>query len=72
MLKVALEKANPNDTKNYAFNNRYENRLDYLDNFCLADFASSYISKKVVDNSWIWGPKSLYFASFSSLWKCIL
>ena len=51
MLKVALEKANPNDTKNYAFNNRYENCLDYLDNFCLADFASSYISKKVVDNS---------------------
>ena len=51
MLKVALEKANPNDTKNYAFNNRYENHLDYSDDFCLADFASSYIGKKVVEKS---------------------
>ena len=44
---------NHNDSSNYALSilNRYENRLDYLDDLCLADFVSSYMSKKDVDNN---------------------
>ena len=50
---VVLENINHNDANNYALSilNQYENRLDYLDELCLAVFASSYISKKVIDNS---------------------
>ena len=39
------------DTSVFASNiiGKYENRLDNLDSICLADFASSYVSKKVDD-----------------------
>ena len=52
-LPAILEKMNHNDSSNYALSilNRYENRLDYLDDLCLADFVSSYMSKKDVDNN---------------------
>ena len=62
--QTLLEKINASDTNIYASGilDRYENRPDDLNDLCLADFASSYISKKAVDitvefedlNNYIW------------------
>ena len=52
MLKSPiLEKMNPEDTNVFASNiiDKYENRPINLHSICLADFASSYISKKADD-----------------------
>ena len=55
MLKSlsTLEKMHPDDTNVFASNiiDKYENWLDNLHSMCLADFASSYVSKKVDDLS---------------------
>ena len=51
MLKSlsTLEKMHPDDKNVFASNifDKYENQPDNLHSVCLADFASSYISKKV-------------------------
>ena len=46
-----LEKMHPDDTNVFASNiiDKYENRPDNLHSMCLADFTSSYISKKAED-----------------------
>ena len=46
-----LEKMHPDDTDVFASNiiGKYENRPNNLHSMCLADFASSYISKKADD-----------------------
>ena len=46
-----LEKMHPDDANVFASNiiDKYENRPDNLHSICLADFVSSYISKKVDD-----------------------
>ena len=46
-----LETMHPDDTNIFASNiiGKYENQLDNLHSMCLADFASSYVSKKVDD-----------------------
>ena len=52
MLKSPiLEKMNPEDTNVFGSNiiGKYENRPINLHSICLADFASSYISKKADD-----------------------
>ena len=53
MLKSlsTLEKMHPDDTNVFTSNiiDKYENQLDNLHSMCLADFASSYVSKKVDD-----------------------
>ena len=53
MLKSlsTLEKMHPDDTNVFTSNiiDKYENQLDNLHSVCLADFASSYVSKKVDD-----------------------
>ena len=53
MLKpqAVLDKINPGDTNIYALSilDKYENRSDDLDGFCLADFASNYVSKRALD-----------------------
>ena len=50
MLKslAILEKMRPDDTNVFAFNviDKYKNRTNNLYSMCLADFASTYISKK--------------------------
>ena len=49
--QAVYEKVNRNDANIYALSilDRYEHRRDDLDDLCLADFSSSYISKKAVD-----------------------
>ena len=49
--RAVYEKMNRNDANIYALSilDRYEYRRDDLDDLCLAGFASSYISKKAVD-----------------------
>ena len=53
MLKLLsiLERMHPDDTNIFASNiiGKYENRPDTLQSMCLADFASSYVSKKAED-----------------------
>ena len=53
MLKLLsiLEKMHLDDTNVFAFNimDKYENRQDNLHSMCLADFASSYVTKKADD-----------------------
>ena len=53
MLKLLsiLEKIHPDDTNVFASNiiDKYENRPANLHSTCLADFASSYVSKKAED-----------------------
>ena len=53
MLKSlsTLEKMHPDDTNVFASNiiDKYEDRLDNLHAMCLADFGSSYVSKKAED-----------------------
>ena len=45
-----LEKMHPDDTNVFAPNiDKYENRPDNLHSMCLADFASSYVTKKTDD-----------------------
>ena len=46
-----LEKMHPDDTNVFASNiiDKYENRPDNLHSICLANFASSYVSKKADD-----------------------
>ena len=55
MLKSlsTLEKMYPDDTNVFASNiiDKFKNRPDNLHSMCLADFASSYVSKKVDDLS---------------------
>ena len=50
-LQAVYEKVNRNDANIYALSilDRYEHLRDDLDDLCLADFASSYISKEAVD-----------------------
>ena len=53
MLKSlsVLEKMHPDDTNVFASNitDKYENQSDILHSMCLADFASSYVTKKTDD-----------------------
>ena len=46
-----LEKVHPDDTNVFALNviHKYKNRPNNLHSMCLADFASSYVSKKADD-----------------------
>ena len=68
--QTLLEKKNANDTNIYALGilDRYENRLDDLNVLCLADFVSSYISKKAVDIAVEFVDLNNYILSVTDFW----
>ena len=68
--QTLLEKKNANDTNIYPLGilDRYDNRLDDLNVLCLADFVSSYISKKAVDIAVEFVDLNNYILSVTDFW----